>query len=98
MRITSVHENDPQFRQIEESVKNSPLMKMSVPDGVATPDTASPMDVARYQSQIDLHCKNIHGEEQRFAHGDVAAWRVSAVDMMPAPNIAEFDYGFTGWK
>ena len=71
---------------------------MSVPAGVAMPDTASSMDVASYQSQIDLHCKNIHGEEQRFAHGDVAAWRVSAVDMMPAPHIAEFDYGFTGWK
>ena len=96
MLITSVHENDPQFRQIEESVKNSPLMRMSVPAGVAMPDTASSMDVARYQSQIDICCKNIHGQEQRFAHGDVASWRVSAVDMVPPPNVAEFDYGLTG--
>ena len=80
MLITAVHENCPQYRQIEEGVKNSPLMRMIVPDDVALTDNASSAEIARYQSRIDICCKNTHGHEERFHHGDVAAWRSAALD------------------
>ena len=97
MLITRAHANDPHFRQIEESVPHSPLMIMGSPEGVVLPDNASTSDIATFQRQLELRCKTIHGEEQVFAHGDVASWRVSADQMIPAPSTQEFDYAFYGW-
>ena len=97
MLITRAHLNDPCYRQIEESVPHSPLMRMGGPDGVVLPDNPSPSDIATFQRQLELRCKTIHGGEQVFAHEDVASWRVSANNMIPAPTTQEFDYAFYGW-
>ena len=69
-----------------------------MPDGSALTDNAASAEIARYQSGIIICCKNSHGHEERFRHGDVAGWRTAAANMKPPPTIAEFDYGLIGWS
>ena len=76
MIITAAHENCPQYRQIEEGVKNSPLMRFIVPDGSALTDNVSSAEIARYQSGIIICCKNSHGHEERFRRREMVPYGV----------------------
>ena len=71
MIITPAHESCPQFRQIEESVNHQPLMVFKHDSGaLLPPDSATSAEVANYQSAMTICCKNSHGHEERFVHGD----------------------------
>ena len=98
MIITPAHESCPQFRQIEESVNHQPLMVYKHDSGaLLAPDSATSAEVAIHQSALTICCKNSHGHEEVFVHGDATVWRTAAGNMKPAPSYDEFQYGLTGW-